>query len=107
MEKGILLTTGSEQNRGFQLVYGSTANLFIDRHDEYIGYGPEAMELVGLPTRTPLSLPGIKSGQGFCVCFRNREERENAGAFNVRLQAILKSPTVLRNSSALNSVGTG
>jgi hypothetical protein len=25
---------------GFQLVYGSTANLFIDRHGNYIGYGP-------------------------------------------------------------------
>ena len=35
--------------RGFQLVYGSTANLFIDRHGNYIGYGPEASELVGLP----------------------------------------------------------
>ena len=27
--------------KGFQLVYGSTANLFIDRHGDYIGYGPE------------------------------------------------------------------
>ncbi len=35
--------------RGFQLVYGSTANLFTDRHGNYIGYGPEAWELVGLP----------------------------------------------------------
>ena len=35
--------------KGFQLVYGSTANLFTDRHGEYIGYGPEAAELVGMP----------------------------------------------------------
>ena len=35
--------------KGFQLVYGSTANLFVDRHGDYIGYGPEAMELVGIP----------------------------------------------------------
>ncbi|MDZ7788373.1 MAG: hypothetical protein U5K73_09700 [Halofilum sp. (in: g-proteobacteria)] len=35
-------------SNGFQLVYGSTANLFIDRFDNYIGYGPEAWELVGL-----------------------------------------------------------
>jgi len=34
--------------KGFQLVYGSTANLAIDRHGEYIGYGPEASELVGI-----------------------------------------------------------
>ncbi len=26
---------------GFQLVYGSTANLFVDRAGDYIGYGPE------------------------------------------------------------------
>ena len=70
-------------NRGFQLVYGSTANLFIDRHDEYIGYGPEAMELVGLPDPdTFCQLPWDKRvARVFCVCFRNREERENAGAF--------------------------
>src|SRR5262245_26840464 len=36
-------------NKGFQLVYGSTANLFIDREGNYIGYGPEARELVGVP----------------------------------------------------------
>ena len=35
--------------KGFQLVYGATANLFVDRHGDYIGYGPEAKELVGIP----------------------------------------------------------
>ena len=35
--------------RGFQLVYGATANLFVDRHRNYIGYGPEASELAGIP----------------------------------------------------------
>src|SRR5258708_33990924 len=35
--------------RGFQLVYGSTANVFVDRHRNYIGYGPGAPELVGIP----------------------------------------------------------
>ena len=39
----------SMAQKGFQLVYGSTANLFVDRHGEYIGYGPEAWELVGDP----------------------------------------------------------
>ena len=33
--------------KGFQLVYGATANLFTDRHGNYIGYGPEAKELLG------------------------------------------------------------
>src|SRR4051795_6760023 len=38
----------SMAKKGFQLVYGATANLFTDRHGDYIGYGPEAAELVGV-----------------------------------------------------------
>ena len=30
----------SMARKGFQLVYGATANLFVDRHGDYIGYGP-------------------------------------------------------------------
>ena len=33
---------------GFQLVYGATADLFIDRYDNYIGYGAEEAELAGM-----------------------------------------------------------
>jgi glutamine synthetase len=68
---------------GFQLVYGSTANLFLDRHNNYIGYGPEASELVGIPDpETFVQLPWDKRvGRVFCTCFRNREEPEDAGAF--------------------------
>jgi glutamine synthetase len=67
--------------RGFQLVYGSTANLFVDRHRNYIGYGPEASELVGIPDpETFVQLPWDKRvARVFCTCFRNREERENPG----------------------------
>lgn len=67
--------------KGFQLVYGSTANLFIDRHGDYIGYGPEASELVGIPDpETFVQLPWDKRvARVFCTCFRNREERENPG----------------------------
>ena len=67
--------------RGFQLVYGSTANLFIDRHGDYIGYGPEASELVGIPDpETFVQLPWDKRvARVFCTCFRNREERVNPG----------------------------
>jgi len=69
--------------RGFQLVYGSTANLFIDRMGNYIGYGPEAPELVGIPDpETFCQLPWDKRvARVYCTCFRNREEREDAGAF--------------------------
>ncbi len=73
----------SMAQRGFQLVYGATANLFTDRHGNYIGYGPEAAELVGLPepeTFQPLPWDG-RVARVWCTCFRNREERENPGAF--------------------------
>jgi hypothetical protein len=67
--------------RGFQLVYGSTANLFLDRHGHYIGYGPEASELVGIPDpETFCQLPWDKRvARVYCTCFRNREEQENPG----------------------------
>src|SRR5208337_383224 len=67
--------------RGFQLVYGSTANLYVDRHKNYIGYGAEASELVGIPdAETFMQLPWDKRiGRVFCTCFRNREEKENPG----------------------------
>ena len=68
-------------NKGFQLVYGSTANLFIDRHGDYIGYGPEASELIGIPDpETFCQLPWEpKVARVYCVCFRNREEDEDPG----------------------------
>jgi glutamine synthetase len=67
--------------RGFQLVYGATANLFVDRHHKYIGYGPEASELVGIPDpETFVQLPWDKRvARVFCTCFRNREERDDPG----------------------------
>ena len=67
--------------RGFQLVYGSTANLFVDRHGDYIGYGPESSELVGIADpETFCQLPWDKRvARVFCTLFRNREERVNPG----------------------------
>ena len=68
--------------RGFQLVYGSTANLYTDRAGNYIGYGPEASELIGIPDpETFVQLPWDKRvARVFCTCFRNREERVNPGS---------------------------
>lgn len=67
--------------KGFQLVYGSTANLFTDRHGAYIGYGPESSELVGIPDpETFVQLPWDKRvARVFCTLFRNREETDNPG----------------------------
>jgi glutamine synthetase len=69
--------------RGFQLVYGATANLFIDRRGDYIGYGPEARELVGLPdVETFCPLPwDPKVARVFCTLFRGREEEVDPGAY--------------------------
>jgi glutamine synthetase len=73
----------SVAKKGFQLVYGATANLFIDRHGNYIGYGPEAAELVGLPdVDTFMVLPwDPKVARVFCTLFRSREEIEEPGAY--------------------------
>jgi glutamine synthetase len=67
--------------RGFQLVYGATANLFLDRHSQYIGYSPEASELVGIPDpETFCQLPWDKRvARVFCTLFRNREEPKDPG----------------------------
>ena len=80
--------------KGFQLVYGSTANLFIDRHGDYIGYGPEASELVGIAEpETFVQIPWDKRlARVFCTCFRNREEEEKT-----RIENILKTVLDLEN----------
>ena len=71
----------SMAKKGFQLVYGATANLFVDRHGDYIGYGPESSELVGIPEPdTFVQLAWDKRvARVWCTCFRNREEEENPG----------------------------
>ena len=33
---------------GYQLVYGATADLFVDQKDRYIGFGPEESELAAI-----------------------------------------------------------
>lgn len=67
--------------KGFQLVYGATVNLFTNRHGDYLGYGPEAAELVGIPEpETMMQLPWEpKIARFYCTLFRNREEPENPG----------------------------
>jgi glutamine synthetase len=91
--------------KGFQLVYGSTANLFTDRHGNYIGYGAEAAELVGVPEPETFSvLPWDRRvARVWCTCFRNREERDDPGGFLTsdcrgnlnRIQAKFESETGL------------
>ena len=73
--------------KGFQLVYGATVNLFLDRHGDYLGYGPEAMELVGIPEpETFMQLPGT-SGSRACGA------RCSAIARNERIPVLFSPPT--------------
>ena len=69
--------------KGFQLVYGSVANLYVDRYGQYIGYGPESSELVGIPDpETFVQLPWDKRvARVYVTCFRNREEKQDPGGF--------------------------
>ncbi|MEM0922220.1 MAG: glutamine synthetase [Pseudomonadota bacterium] len=73
----------SVAKKGFQLVYGATVNLFTDRAGNYLGYGPEAAELVGIPEpETFMQLPWAPTiGRFYCTLFRNREEKVEPGAF--------------------------
>jgi glutamine synthetase len=69
--------------KGFQLVYGATANLFVDRVGNYIGYGPESAELVGLPEPDTFQvLPwDSKVARVWCICFRGREDVVDGGGY--------------------------
>jgi glutamine synthetase len=73
----------SMARKGFQLVYGATANLFVDRGGDYIGYGPESAELVGLPEpETFQVLPwDRKVARVWCICFRGREDLDDGGGY--------------------------
>ena len=75
-------------NGGFQLVYGATVNLFLNRHGEYLGYGPEAAELVGVPEpETFMQLPWDKRvARMFCTLLpQPRGEGESRRLSDLRL----------------------
>jgi glutamine synthetase len=47
--KGVVATQWEKvAQEGYQLVYGATADLFVDRQDRYIGFGPEESELAAI-----------------------------------------------------------
>ena len=67
--------------QGFQLVYGSTANLFLDRHGNTSATGRKPPSWSASPIPRPsCQLPWDKRvARVFCTCFRNREEDEEPG----------------------------
>ncbi len=56
---------------GYQLVYGATADLFVDRADRYIGFGPEESELAAIAdVDTFAQLPwDPRVARVFCDCY--------------------------------------
>jgi glutamine synthetase len=56
---------------GYQLVYGATADLFVDRADRYIGFGPEESELAAVADLdTFAQLPwDPRVARVFCDCY--------------------------------------
>ena len=49
MGKGVVSSFFAQvAQKGYQLVYGATANLFTDRYGNYIGFGPEESELAAI-----------------------------------------------------------
>ena len=80
--KGVPADIGkSIAKKGFQLVYGATINIFLNRRSNYLGYGPEAAELIGIPEpETFMQLPwDERVARLWCTLFRNREERGDPG----------------------------
>ncbi|HZR96040.1 MAG TPA: hypothetical protein VFA56_10115, partial [Gaiellaceae bacterium] len=56
---------------GYQLVYGATADLFVDERDRYIGFGPEESELAAVAdVDTFKQLPwDSRVARVFCDCY--------------------------------------
>src|SRR5919201_4008180 len=70
--KGVVATQWEKvAEEGYQLVYGATADLFVDRQDRYIGFGPEESELAAIADLdTFAQLPwDERVARVFCDCY--------------------------------------
>jgi glutamine synthetase len=67
---------------GVAMVLGSTANVAVSRTGQYLGYGPEASELIAIPDpETFVQLPwDTRIARVFCTLFANNEEKDGPGA---------------------------
>ena len=72
MGKGVVASFFPQvAERGYQLVYGATANLFTDRDGNYIGFGPEESELAAIADLDTFSvLPwDERVARVYCDCY--------------------------------------
>ena len=70
--KGVVATQWEKvAQEGYQLVYGATADLFVDRQNRYIGFGPEESELAAIADLdTFAQLPwDDRVARVFCDCY--------------------------------------
>ena len=70
--KGVVATQWENvAEQGYQLVYGATADLFVDRSGHYIGFGPEESELAAIADLdTFKQLPwDDRVARVFCDCY--------------------------------------
>jgi len=74
--------------KGYQLVYGSVADLFMDRYGNYIGFGAEESELVGIPDLDTFRiLPWEhRVARVYCDCF----DTETGEAFDADCRGNLR-----------------
>ncbi|MEB3022996.1 MULTISPECIES: glutamine synthetase family protein [Mycolicibacter] len=68
---------------GVQMVLGATANVAVSRTGRYLGYGPEASELIAIPDpETFVQLPWDgRAARVFCTLFTDRGDDQDPGAF--------------------------
>ena len=72
MGKGVVASFFPQvAEKGYQLVYGATANLFTDLQGDYIGFGPEESELAAIADLDTFEvLPWDESvARVFCDCY--------------------------------------
>lgn len=67
--------------KGFSMVYGATVNVALDRFGNYLGYPPNASELLAYPEpETLVQLPWDKRvARVFCALFRNPADPTSPG----------------------------
>ena len=73
----------SVAEKGFQLVYGATVNLFVNRRGQYLGYGPEAAELDRHPRARNLHAAALGQARRAPVVHAVPQPRGEGGAGRV------------------------
>ena len=75
-------------DKGYQLVYGSVADLFMDRYNNYIGFGANESELIGMPDLDTFKvLPwDRRMARVYCDCY----DSETGDVFDADCRSNLK-----------------